>query len=130
MIFYKLHNGVYYKRFHYMNAWYNTDYIGDIDFLSYDTYLLTISYSENYKNPDFFGCRIYFMDYRGTSTQKQITRFIKENCGIFYAKHYKKARYLLRKSNGNNAILYRDKFSGKYTIEIRLYSETIKKVVL
>ena len=113
-----------------MNAWYNTDYVGDIDFLSYDTYLLTISYSENYKNPDFFGCRIYFMDYRGTTTQKQITRFIKENCGIFYAQYYKKARNILRKSNGNNAILYRDKFTGKYTIEIRLYSDTIKKVVL
>ena len=113
-----------------MNAWYNTDYIGDIDFLSYDTYLLTISYAENYKNPDFFGCRIYFMDYRGTTTQKQITRFIKENCGIFYAKHYKKARNILRKSNGNNAILYRDKFTGKYTIDIRLYSDVIKKVVL
>ena len=113
-----------------MNAWYNTDYIGDIDFLSYDTYLLTISYAENYSNPDFFGCRIYFLDYRGTTTQKQITRFIKENCGISYAKDYKKARYLLRKSNGNNAILYRDKFTGKHIIEIRLYSDVIKKVVL
>ena len=113
-----------------MNAWYNVHAFGDIDFLSYDTYLMTISFDENCVNPNFLGCRIVFYNYVGTTTQKQMTCFINDFCGVQYVKYYKKARYLLRKNQGDYAVLYRDKYTEKYIAEIKNYSRTIKKVIL
>lgn len=39
-------------------------------------------------------------DYRGVTTQRQISDFIFEFCGYGYFKAYKKAREIMRKNNG------------------------------
>ena len=43
---------------------------------------------------------IHVYDYKGVTTQKQISRFIFEFCGYGYYKAYKKAREIMRKYNG------------------------------
>ena len=43
---------------------------------------------------------IHAYDYKGVTTQKQMSRFIFEFCGYGYYKAYKKAREIMRKYNG------------------------------
>lgn len=44
-------------------------------------------------------------DYKGATTQKQMSRFIFEFCGYGYYKAYKKAREIMRKYNGLSMVL-------------------------
>ena len=49
---------------------------------------------------------IYAFDYKGATTQKQMSRFIFEFCGYGYYKAYKKAREIMRKYNGQKMCLH------------------------
>lgn len=44
-------------------------------------------------------------DYKGVTTQKQMSRFIFEFCGYGYYKAYKKAREIMRKYSGLSMVL-------------------------
>lgn len=48
---------------------------------------------------------IHAYDYKGATTQKQMSSFIFEFCGYGYYKAYKKAREIMRKNNGISMIL-------------------------
>lgn len=77
------------QQFHYMNAYYNRNDIVDCyDIYSYVTYMGSI-----YDNG--LHC---VRDYKGTTTQKQMTRFFKEFCGLKTVNAYKKAREFYRKT--------------------------------
>ena len=48
---------------------------------------------------------IFAYDYKGATTQKQMSRFIFEFCGYGYYKAYKKACEIMRKYNGQKMCL-------------------------
>lgn len=76
------------KQFHKMNAYFSrNDTIKCYYIYSYNTYMGTI-----YDNGTH--C---VRDYRGVTTQKQMTRFFKEFCGLKTANAYKMAREFYRK---------------------------------
>lgn len=49
---------------------------------------------------------IWAYDYKGATTQKQMSRFISEFCGYGYYKAYRKAREIMRKYNGQKMCLH------------------------
>ena len=105
-------NNQYFQRFHNCNAFYRYDsYKNCYDFISYKTYKMRI---------DKIGGRyiIYAYDYKGATTQKQISRFIFEFCGYGYYKAYRKAREIMRKYNGSFMVLEMVKNFETWTLKI------------
>lgn len=92
------------KRFHNMNAYYERDDDKKcVRIYSYRTYMGGIY-------DDGTHC---VRDYVGATTQKQMTRFFKEFCGIKTANAYKKARAFYRKCKKD----YKYKLDCFYTFD-------------
>ena len=92
-------NNQYFQRFHSCNAFYRYDAQKNCyHFISYNTYIMRI---------DKINGRYIILayDYKGVTTQKQMSRFIFEFCGYGYYKAYKKAREIMRKNNGSFMVL-------------------------
>ena len=94
----KIINGKYFNRFHYMQAFYRWNGL-EWDFISYKTHILTV------EPITLDNCKAYSIlayEWRGATTQKQVSRFIREFCGVYYYKAYKRAREIMRKLNGDS----------------------------
>ena len=57
-------------------------------------------------------------DYKGVTTQKQMSSFIFEFCGYGYYKAYRKAREIMRKYNGSFMVLEMVKNFETWTLKI------------
>ena len=91
-------NGKYFQRFHYMQAFYRWN--GESwDFISYKTHVLQVEPRITFGNHAYI---VTAYEWHGATTQKQISRFIREFCGVSYAKAYKIARYHMRKCRGDS----------------------------
>ena len=90
-------NGKYFQRFHYMSAFYRWNGC-EWDFISYRTHVLNVAPVVLYEKHCY---TVTAYEWHGATTQKQISRFIREFCGNNYCKAYKKARDIMRKYNGD-----------------------------
>ena len=107
-------NGKYFQRFHYMNAFYRWNGC-EWDFISYRTHVLNVEpIVLNFKH--CYSVTAY--EWKGATTQKQISRFIREFCGLSYCKAYKKARNIMRKYNGDSLRLVQSNESNKFFVVV------------
>lgn len=114
-------NDKYFQRFHYMNAFYRWN--GESwDFISYKTYVLQVEPRIIYEKNAYI---ITAYEWHGATTQKQITRFIREFCGVSYAKAYKIVRYNMRKCRGDCLRFAPSEEKGKFFCTI--YGENTVK---
>lgn len=93
------------------------------DFISYRTHVLQVEPVTIYEKRAYI---VTAYEWHGATTQKQITRFIREFCGVSYAKAYKIARYHMRKCRGDSLRLVISDDKNKFFCTI--YGEnTVKK---
>lgn len=118
-------NNQYFQRFHYCNAFYRYDeHKNCYHFISYNTYMMYI---------DKIGGRyiINAYDYKGATTQKQMSQFIFEFCGYGYYKAYRKAREIMRKNNGLMMSLYcKDSFENWFVKVVNNDGEKLIKFTM
>lgn len=104
-----------------MHAYYERDDIRKCyHFYSYDTYMGAIY-------DDGIHC---IRDYRGVTTQKQMTRFFKEFCGIKTANVYKKARAFYRECQQGYKLdtmyIFSDEFCKVYASDKTVLTQYFK----
>lgn len=110
-------NGMAYTRYRFCSAWYRENN-GVITMYSYDTPVIEIMRFF----PEYDDYRITVNDYKGVTTQKQITRFLRDFCGYTYANLWRYFRPRVRLSGGNKATFYYNYNTGHYMCQV--YSGT------
>lgn len=114
-------NGKYFQRFHSMQAFYRWDGYA-WDFISYKTFVMEVEPHRLYEKHEYI---ITAYDWHGAATQKQMSRFIREFCGVAYYKAYKIARYNMRKYRGDSLRLVPCEEKNKFFCAI--YGENTAK---
>ena len=115
-------NGKYFQRFHYMNAFYRWNSY-KWDFISYKTHILNVEPITIYEKHAYI---VTAYEWHGATTQKQISRFIREFCGVSYCKAYKKARDIMRKYNGDCLSFVQSDESNKFFVTV--YGKNMVKI--
>lgn len=89
--------------------------------------MLSVEPRNTYGYKDFV---IYAYEYRGTTTQKQCSRFIKEFCGNNYCKAYKIARYYMRRYKCESMLLVSTDTKTKFLLTMYKNGRVLKDMYI